>query len=647
MAVMAIAVPAAHAQGGGAVPPPDLPPAPPPPPTPELVVDTPSKKTNVYEGQDGRYLMGGTWYFRADDTLTQGDVEHWETQEDLAGWTAVKVPHNWNAIDTTDDKGSVGWYRKEFTLPDVPKKELKTTSWKVRFEGSNYRTTVWLNGRKLTSFTGYFPFEADLDGLRKGQNRLVVKVSSLRSNTDLTHWRPAKYNGFGTGGWWNFGGLLRDVYLRKIDDGIDVDSVRALPHVDRVGGPATIDVYGSIRNTRKKNVQASITANVGGVRATSETREVVKNTVRTFHTTIEIPKPKLWEPGRPYLYPVSVSASVDGEQLSVYRLRLGVKKLEVKKGGIILLNGKRVALRGASIHEDDRASGGVIDAGTRGRLMARHATITRSHYPLDPPFVEALDKAGILYWVDAPVYQLPNSLFDQSAVRFAAKRAVRLTVLNNLNHASVMTWALANEPAGNSSDLGIIGNGLQSYIKDAAAEVRKYDDTRFVSIDRQSRIGEPVTNPSYRYLDVLGVNEYFGWYDSVIASDTTGAVTQTADLAPFLDNVHAANPNLPLVITEFGAEAKGPGPVEQPGSYDFQREYLKQHLAIHASKKYVNGSIVWALRDFRVQPTWTGGAPPGWTTPPWHNKSLIEEDGTLKPAYWDMRKAWRATKPLR
>ena len=69
---------------------------------------------------------------------------------------------------------------------------------------------------------------------------------------------------------------------------------------------------------------------------------------------------------------------------------------------------------------------------------------------------------------------------------------------------------------------------------------------------------------------------------------------------------------MPLVITEFGAEAARRGPVEQRGSEEFQRRFVLDHLAVHASKRYIYGSINWALRDFRVDPTWQGGAsPPG------------------------------------
>ena len=95
------------------------------------------------------------------------------------------------------------------------------------------------------------------------------------------------------------------------------------------------------------------------------------------------------------------------------------------------------------------------------------------------------------------------------------------------------------------------------------------------------------------------------------------------------------------MITEFGAEAVRHGPSTQRGSYEFQTRYAIQHLRIHQSKPYVAGSIWWALRDFRVEPTWTGGAPSGWSTPPWNNKSLIEEYNARKPLYFELRKRWR------
>src|SRR5215216_5157562 len=211
--------------------------------------------------------------------------------------------------------------------------------------------------------------------------------------------------------------------------------------------------------------------------------------------------------------------AVTGDTLrGTYRVRFGVRKIDPRPGGVILLNGKRLNLRGASIHEDDLKEGGALSQRTRTLLVNRlknlGATITRSHYPLHPGFVEALDRAGIMYWVDAPVYQVPTSSWVRSGVRQLALRAATLTVRNNINNPSILTWSLANEPSEAGPNLGGYGPALVSYIRDASHAVRELDDTRLVGLDRQSRVGEPYTTDAHQYIDVLGVNEYFGWYRS-------------------------------------------------------------------------------------------------------------------------------------
>ncbi|HYP48375.1 MAG TPA: glycoside hydrolase family 2 TIM barrel-domain containing protein [Thermoleophilaceae bacterium] len=646
----------AHAQGGGQGPPSGLPqepqpPAPAPAPEPELVVEEPSSRgVLIREGSSGRLLLGGTWYFRQDDAFV-GEAEAWQEQEDLVGWSPVRVPHSWNAGDTTLNRSSVGWYRKELMLPRAP--DGRRRRWKVRFEGANYRTAVWLNGKLLGRFGGYFPFELDLSGLRRGRNRLVAKVSTLRSSTDLTHWRPAAFNGYGSGGWWNSGGLLREVYVRPVDT-IDVEEVRVLPRVRCVRCDSRVEVRLRVRNLSRREREVDLALRVRG----RGLNELVRLTPRTLpagvrselKTSFVVKRPRLWQPGRPELYSLGVSASIGNRLLSGYGLAFGIRKLERRRDGVVLLNGRRVQLRGASIHEDDRRTGAALTQRTRDGLVRRlkdlGASVTRSHYPLHPAFLEAFDRAGILVWAQAPVYQLPNSFFELDSVRNAAIRAARLTVFHNQNHPSAFAWSLVNEPAGGRAERGLIGPGLARYIRDAAREVRLLDDTRLLAIDRQSRIGEPLSHPAYRHLDALGVNEYFGWYDSV-RQDIQRPPSTTDELGPFLDDLHAANRGMALFVTEYGAEGARPGPEAQRGSFEFQRRYALDHLAIHASKPYINGSIAWALRDFRVETSWLGGAPREWSTPPWHNKSLIDESNARKPVYFALRSKWRRTRPLR
>ena len=402
----------AFAQGGGEAPPGGT--QTPPPVAPELRVEQPGGKPLIREGQTNRELLGGTWYFRQDDAFV-GEQERWFDQDDLTGWSAVRVPHNWNATDTTENKPNVGWYRKEFTLPRSPKKARHF--WKVRFEGANYRTKVWLNGQQLAYFTGYFPFEVLLSNLRKGRNTLVAEVSSLRSNTDLTHWRPAAFNGFGTGGWWNFGGILREVYMRRVDT-VDVEHVTALPRLKRVGGPARVELRTTLRNFTKKDRDVSLIIAISGERFKIEPETVPALSRRDLSETFIIKHPRLWAPRSPELYDASVTAVTDRVRRGTYKLSFGVRKIETVPGGIIKLNGKRLNLRGASVHEDDAREGGALSQRTRTLLLNRlqnlGATITRSHYPLHPAFIEALDRAGIMYWVDAPVYQVPTDELGQA-----------------------------------------------------------------------------------------------------------------------------------------------------------------------------------------------------------------------------------------
>src|SRR3954447_14744374 len=138
LVAVAVAVPAsAVAQGGGPAPAPQ--PTPPAPPAPPLLVQKPSPKgILIKEGWTNRFLLGGQWYFRQDDALV-GDQLGLATQQDLSGWTAIHVPFNWNATDTTQNRPSVGWYRKEFEVP----KTKRRVNWKVRFQGNNYRSFVF------------------------------------------------------------------------------------------------------------------------------------------------------------------------------------------------------------------------------------------------------------------------------------------------------------------------------------------------------------------------------------------------------------------------------------------------------------------------------------------------------------------------
>jgi beta-glucuronidase len=304
-------------------------------------------------------------------------------------------------------------------------------------------------------------------------------------------------------------------------------------------------------------------------------------------------------------------------------------------------------LRGASIHEDEPNKGAAWDAGLRrahlNYLKALGATVTRAHYPLHPAFMEALDRAGILFWAQAPVYQVrPEKMVG--SVQRRAVQANRDTVNAGVNHPSIFTWSVANEISGefaNGAFFNETQGAYQAFIDKSRVAIRRLDPTRWVGIDRQSVLGQPDPSPAIRRLDVIGANEYFGWY----RASEVGRPSRTADLGPFLDRTHQLYPGKPLFITEYGAESNRNGSVNELGTFQFQNKWTLDHLNIHASRPFVNGSILWALRDFRVHPTWGGGNPK--PNAPWNNKGLMDENGATKPVWPLVQRNFRATRPFR
>jgi beta-glucuronidase len=198
-------------------------------------------------------------------------------------------------------------------------------------------------------------------------------------------------------------------------------------------------------------------------------------------------------------------------------------------------------------------------------------------------------------------------------------------VLRDRNHASVMTWSVGNELLRG-------GSAEEAYIREAVAEAKRLDPTRFVGIDKTLA---PVRDlpRSYRLLDAIGLSAYLGWYGG-----------STRDLGPALRQVRRRFPDQALFVTEFGAESTFRGPASRKGSYAFQSRFVDRYLRTIDSSPFVGGAVVWILRDFAVRPGWEGGNPR--PRPPFNHKGLIEENGRRKPAFAAARRRFEGVPAL-
>src|SRR3954451_8050289 len=277
----------------------------------------PTEKALYKDGPEGRYLLDGEWLFRLDNE-DQGVKNRFMRQTSSSGLSKVTGPNVWTLGDPSNESmaGGIGWYRKDFELPSAD----SSLAWAFRFESVNYRSTVWLNGTPLGENTGaYIPFELLAKALKRtGTNRLVVRVDSRRKITDFP---PAGLNtdGVPTGGWWNYSGIQREVYLRKLDT-VDFQKVQVRPVIECATCPASVQVKINLKNVTRAGQRATITGKYGKDRLELGTQSIGPDGIASFDDTLRIAKPRLWSPADPQLYDVSLTVRVGGRKVAGYTL---------------------------------------------------------------------------------------------------------------------------------------------------------------------------------------------------------------------------------------------------------------------------------------------------------------------------------------
>jgi beta-glucuronidase len=260
------------------------------------------------------------------------------------------------------------------------------------------------------------------------------------------------------------------------------------------------------------------------------------------------------------------------------------------------------------------------------------ATVIRSHYPVGPEMEETADRDGILIWSEVPVYQLSSQALAGRGVLTHAQAILKQNNLTNQNHPSILLWSIGNElPSPVSAHEA-------HYIADAAALAHRLDPTRPVGMAVRNWPGLGCQK-AYAPLDVIGDNEYFGWFDAGGGGDDDRDA-----LGPFLDTVRACYPRQAIMITEFGFDANRDGPVEERGSYAFQANSAAFHLNVFATKPWLSGAVYFDLQDYVAFPPYSGGDPR--PDPPFNQKGLVDEAGNPKPAFAVVSQIYHAAQQI-
>ncbi len=564
-------------------------------------------------------LTGG-WRYLA-DPHNLGIAEDWGRGGAAnEPWAPVTIPNDFNAtVSSGSDTGTVGWYETQFKGPQI----TTGRSWKVVFESVRRNAQVWLNGYQIGSnHDPYASFSLPATSLIPGRpNLLVVRVDNVRGGGSLPE------------DWWNWGGIMGPVSLQPAGR-ISLTDLGAMPELSCSYRCGDVLVQGQLHNNSatalKPAIVVTVTSPAGA--AWSVRRQGPKlASGASSQLSFRVPihgHPALWSPQKPQLYKVDVQTSI-GRRLEQHdTLNIGMRSAQVRHG-ILYLNGRRLWLHGASIHEDIDGTGAAMsDSDVQtivSELQSVGANVTRAHYLLSPRLLDAFDRAGIMVWAQPPVDHADGAL-RRPAGRTHALAMLRSTLLADRNHPSVIIDSVGNElsPTPDSTP------GTLSYLKQAIALARTLNPVTPVGLDTYCYTGYPAQK-IYSQLNVLGISSYFGWY----TGPPGHSISSFTQLDPFLRQSHARYPNVALAVSEFGAESFYDGPPTVKGTYEFQSDYLTQTLGVVDRLPFMNGAIYWTLREFAVSPGWTGGAtfPPGAVPDGVHHKGLIAYDGAPKPAF--------------
>jgi beta-glucuronidase len=208
--------------------------------------------------------LSDEWRFAIDPSATGQAAGWFEPRFDDASWTAVTVPHTWNVMPHNADYSGLAWYRHRFVVPAV----AQDAHLRLRFEAVFYLARVWLNGIYLGAHEGgYTPFEFDVSEIIKpgAVNLIAVQVDNMRATNRIpaTLWPGWSFD------WWNYGGIVRDVWFDLSSRAfITHQRIVAVPHLvaaheaDFAAITATIN----IRNTSTAIVDGHLTGVVNASR---------------------------------------------------------------------------------------------------------------------------------------------------------------------------------------------------------------------------------------------------------------------------------------------------------------------------------------------------------------------------------------------
>lgn len=494
--------------------------------------------------------LNGLWDFKFDDD-NKGEQEKW--YENFSAESQILVPFTYETKLSgihDESRHDYVWYHK---MIQVDAARLESENFVIHFEGSDFETTLWINGKKAGSHRGgYARFSFDITNLVKdGENEIVVRVRDsfdMQQPRGKQRWLNDNY-----GCWYvQTTGIWKTVWTEYVPK-LNIKYVKMTPNLEASelelevqvnapeymqNGDLMIEAEISYEGRFINKICTAVISNYVKCKASVAIKDHVYEWVV-----------KTWSPQEPNLYDIEFRLVKNGEVQDVVGSYFAMREIRIK-GQDILLNGNQLYQRlildqgywkdshltppseEALIEDIDK----IHELGYNG--LRKHQKIE------DERFLYWCDVKGMLVWSEmAAAYE-----FSDYAVEEYTKEWMEI-VKQNYNHPCIITWTPFNESWGIRE---VTTNRAQQHFTEMIYHLTK-------SIDKMRPV---VTNDGWEttLTDIFTIHDY---EESGEVLKTRYKKHQDAVLndefypgwtRPLFSNGYKYN-NQPVIFTEFGGIA--------------------------------------------------------------------------------------------
>ncbi len=500
-----------------------------------------------------RIDLSGSWRFQIDPWKEGEMLGYFSPDFPWQNWSEVSIPRAFDDCAPGMYKfRGVLWFLRQFPVPV----SVRGRHVVLRFEGVNYNSSVWVNGKPVgENADAFLPFEFRVDEFLRfdEQNLIAVRVDNILRPGELP---TTEY-------WQGQGGILREVML-VVTDQVRLTQVGIVANPERDKGKLTLRA--SVANGRSQLVRLALRAELldraGKVLASFSSASLAVDAGKEAELSVEgeVPHVEAWSPAQPTLYTARVGLVADGQLADQQITPFGFRRIEAR-GGKLWLNGKPVFLTGFDRHEDSPRSGMAVDLDTARQdfltIKETGANFVRlCHYPHHPGELALCDELGLLVlseiplcaWgvVDANYDPYAGGGWDPShvgAIVANAERQLRKMILRDWNHPSIIFWSVSNESEEQHPEINQANNRLIQL-------ARQLDPTRLVTHVSEQGHWSAENELKYSEFDsVICVNGY-PWMQRH-PGETAWLEKSARWWREELGRLHARYPDKPIVITEF------------------------------------------------------------------------------------------------